>query len=69
MSFQIDESYYAFAIGYYHGRTDGYERCPYPRGYDVARSFYNDGFRAGATAYCDEEIDNKEVVSYTSIDE
>lgn len=52
MSFDIDETYYAFAIGYHDGLAEGVENCPYPEGYDAARSFYRSGYEAGVTEYC-----------------
>ena len=43
---------YAYARGYYDGRAEGSENCPFEM--DDARAYYRQGYEAGVSDYCKE---------------
>ena len=50
--------YYAFALGYYHGRVDGVELNPYDPTQDE-RDYYKRGYDKGIADYCYAELDGE----------
>ena len=46
---------YAYALGYYDGRTNGVENAPNE---DSARMYYILGFDRGVTDYCELDVDS-----------
>ena len=41
---------YAYAVGYYDGRAEGVEKCPFDD--DCMRDSYKRGYETGVTDYC-----------------
>jgi len=41
----------AYALGYYHGRSEGVDANPYDHA-QTERSLYNDGYEHGVGDYC-----------------
>jgi len=48
---------YAYAVGYYDGRAEGVEKCPFDD--DCMRDSYKRGYETGVTDYCNFIIDRK----------
>ena len=52
-----DNQLRAYALGYYHGKAEGLEDCPY-EGYEgQLRHLYRRGYDAGIADYCLEVCD------------
>jgi hypothetical protein len=54
-----DEALYAYAIGYYAGRSSGTENNPYDPD-DSLRPYYTWGYETGVTDYCKQNEENQE---------
>jgi hypothetical protein len=47
---------YAYALGYFYGRSEGYDPDPFSESEGNCRYFYQQGYEAGVSDYCDEEV-------------
>lgn len=56
-----DRELYAYALGYYHGRSDGVGKDCFADEADILRHLYQRGYEAGVNDYCglDMEEGNK----------
>ena len=55
---EYNETYYAYALGYYHGRNDGVEDNPFDPN-DLQRFYYKRGYDRGIVDYCYHELDGQ----------
>ena len=50
------EEMYAYALGYYYGRSQGNDPDPYDDETEsTCRHYYKEGYQSGVSDYCDEE--------------
>ena len=45
---------YAYALGYWHGRSEGVDHDPFAEPEGNCRHFYRAGYEAGVADYCEE---------------
>jgi len=51
-----EQQFYAYALGYYHGRLKGESLDCFADEADILRSLYHRGYEAGVADYCGEEL-------------
>lgn len=49
-----EQKYYAYALGYYYGRAEGFHNDPFSNDSDELRYLFKLGYDAGVSDYCEE---------------